>query len=650
MAYNSKKPLLVWYRNDELCVYTDHWIKLENVLPNNEIISMAKAKLVWYKDGKLQTYSNKWEVIGEWPTPTPVHVTGVSLNESSASLQPEGTLQLVATVEPADATDKRVTWSSSNSAVASVNSQGLVTAWNTDGEAVITVTTRDGNFTATCSVTVSSYTPEVQEIALSGGQENIFGYANRWTWFGVKVTPYTASNVHFTAVSSDPNVFEVVAIDYSEYPDEYQIWSVSLRFIGEGEATLTLTSEDNPNATASYPVTVYQDVRVASISNPSSSSAEAYAYGQKNNIITFNYSPSDAVMPNEDIMCQIKEGETSIGYAWISKISDGVAWLNFSGEAPAGSSAVYELYAVDDPTSKYEITITLVEAVSSLTLDTHNLSMNAGESDVSVGFTYSPGTASLDSVHVEGRWFQEVELVKDSDGVGHLAITSDASQEWSYSISLASSSWVRFDELLVNVQQVPVSSVVSNIPNSFDLSDNGDAESYTVEFSPNNASNPIRDIAINYVSWDGDEVYYSPSVTAQGVLTLTFHCQVIGTYVYSLDVNGVSQQQITINCVATPQTNPITSVSNLSANSVSIVEGQQDSTITFDYLPVDANDDSTVTFVYSDDTVTSADITWGGTWTATLTIDWLAVGTSRISIYVGWVDSGLYIDVTVTQP
>lgn len=553
MAYNSKKPLLVWYRNDELCVYTDHWIKLENVLPNNEIISMAKAKLVWYKDGKLQTYSNKWEEIGEWPTPTPVHVTGVSLNESSASLQPEGTLQLVATVEPADATDKRVTWSSSNSAVASVNSQGLVTAWNTDGEAVITVKTRDGNFTATCSVTVSAHIPEVQEIALSGGQENIVWYANRWTWFGVKITPYTASNVHFTAVSSDPNVFEVTGIDYSEYPDEYQIGSISLRFVGEGEATLTLTSEDNPNVTASYPVIVNPDVRVASISNPSSLSAEAYAYGQKNNIITFNYSPTNAVMPNEDILCQLKEGETSIGYAWISKISDGVAWLNFSGEAPAGSSAVYELYAVDDPSSKYEITITLVEAVSSLTLSTNQLSMNAGESDVSVGFTYSPITADLDSVNIESRWFQQVELIKDSDGAGHLAITSDENQDGNYSIRLASSNWSTLDELSVNVQQVPVASIVSNIPSSFDLTDNGDAESYTVQFLPNNASNPIRDITVSYVSWDGDEVSYSSSVTAQGVLTLTFHCQVIGTYVYSLDLNGESEQQITINCVATPQ-------------------------------------------------------------------------------------------------
>lgn len=83
---------------------------------------MAKAKLVWLKDGKLQTYTNKWEEVNVGPTPEPVAVTGVSLNESSATIQTEGTLQLTATVTPSDATDKNVTWSSSNDSIAHVDS------------------------------------------------------------------------------------------------------------------------------------------------------------------------------------------------------------------------------------------------------------------------------------------------------------------------------------------------------------------------------------------------------------------------------------------------------------------------------------------------------------------------------------------------
>jgi uncharacterized protein YjdB len=81
-------------------------------------------------------------------------VTGVSLNKSTLELAQGASEKLVATVAPANAANKNVTWSSSNSQVASVSSAGVVTAVTT-GTAVITVTTVDGEFTATCNVTVS---------------------------------------------------------------------------------------------------------------------------------------------------------------------------------------------------------------------------------------------------------------------------------------------------------------------------------------------------------------------------------------------------------------------------------------------------------------------------------------------------------------
>lgn len=88
---------------------------------------MAKAKLVWLKDGKLQTYTNKWEEVNVGPTPEPVAVTGVSLDESSLTLGIDETKKLTATIIPSNATDKKVTWSSSNEAVATVSSNGTVT-------------------------------------------------------------------------------------------------------------------------------------------------------------------------------------------------------------------------------------------------------------------------------------------------------------------------------------------------------------------------------------------------------------------------------------------------------------------------------------------------------------------------------------------
>ena len=92
----------------------------------------------------------------------PVSVTGVELNYSEYSLSLSGSVQLTATVSPDNATNKDVTWSTSNSSVANVSSEGLVSAV-AEGNATITVTTDDGSFTDTCSITVTN----------SGGDEPV---------------------------------------------------------------------------------------------------------------------------------------------------------------------------------------------------------------------------------------------------------------------------------------------------------------------------------------------------------------------------------------------------------------------------------------------------------------------------------------------
>ena len=82
-----------------------------------------------------------------------VHVENVSLNETSISLKKDETKQLTATVTPDGAANKKVTWSSDHPEYAKVE-DGLVTAVAA-GKATITVTTEDGNKTATCEITVT---------------------------------------------------------------------------------------------------------------------------------------------------------------------------------------------------------------------------------------------------------------------------------------------------------------------------------------------------------------------------------------------------------------------------------------------------------------------------------------------------------------
>lgn len=80
----------------------------------------------------------------------------ITLNRTTAALSVSGTIQLRASVSPETTTDKTVTWISSNEAIATVNSEGMVTAHGL-GECDITATTADGsNKTASCHITVGA--------------------------------------------------------------------------------------------------------------------------------------------------------------------------------------------------------------------------------------------------------------------------------------------------------------------------------------------------------------------------------------------------------------------------------------------------------------------------------------------------------------
>lgn len=95
----------------------------------------------------------EFEVYGTQGTNVPV--TGVTVAPTTVSLVLGATTQLTATVAPSNATNKNVTWTSSNTAVATVNASGLVTAV-ASGMANITVTTQDGAKTAICATTVTA--------------------------------------------------------------------------------------------------------------------------------------------------------------------------------------------------------------------------------------------------------------------------------------------------------------------------------------------------------------------------------------------------------------------------------------------------------------------------------------------------------------
>ena len=85
-----------------------------------------------------------------------VRVSGVTLDKSELSIKEGDTETLVASVLPYNASNKNITWSSSDDSVATVSSNGVVSGVSV-GNADITVTTEDGGFIAQCATTVKNY-------------------------------------------------------------------------------------------------------------------------------------------------------------------------------------------------------------------------------------------------------------------------------------------------------------------------------------------------------------------------------------------------------------------------------------------------------------------------------------------------------------
>ena len=170
---------------------------------------------------------------------TPVAVTGVGLNTNKVELSVGEGNKLVATVTPKEATNQEVTWASNNPEVATVEQDGKVVAQK-PGNATITVTTKDGNKTATCEVIVKETPVAVTGVGLNTNDLKLS--AGEGNQLVVTITPQHATNPKVTWKSSAP---EVATVDANG------------KVIAQapGTAMITVTTEDG-NKTATCKVTV----------------------------------------------------------------------------------------------------------------------------------------------------------------------------------------------------------------------------------------------------------------------------------------------------------------------------------------------------------------------------------------------------------
>lgn len=143
--------------------------------------------------------------------PATIAVTGVSLDKSNETLTASGaTLLLTAIVAPTNASNQSVAWKSSAPGVAEVSGSGLTATVTplTAGSATISVKTVDGNFTASCNVTVNAAAVPVTGVSFSPDKDTVvLGSGNRT--ITATITPNTATNKTVNWESLTPTVATV---------------------------------------------------------------------------------------------------------------------------------------------------------------------------------------------------------------------------------------------------------------------------------------------------------------------------------------------------------------------------------------------------------------------------------------------------------
>ncbi len=213
---NATNKELIWSSSDDSVVSVD----------NGTITALKEGKAtitVKSKDG----YKSSSAEIKVVKKPSTVPVSSVSLNETSLDLLTGDRVTLTATVLPSNATDKTISWSSSDESVATVKN-GKVTALSA-GQATITATTNDGGLTASCIVNVTQKIIPVNGVSLNyselelsvGDSENLIA----------KVLPTNVTNKEVIWYSTDD---EVASVDENGKVTALKV----------GETMITITTVD----------------------------------------------------------------------------------------------------------------------------------------------------------------------------------------------------------------------------------------------------------------------------------------------------------------------------------------------------------------------------------------------------------------------
>jgi uncharacterized protein YjdB len=200
--------------------------------------AVANITIPEQRTGNIYNKLLSWAGNGELVSAN-IPVTGITLLPASLTFSVGSSQQLASTIAPANASNKNLSWTSDNTAVATVSSSGIVTAVSV-GTATITVTTEDGGKTATTAITTTNQI-FVSSITVSPTTATItMGNQQQLT---ATILPANASNKNITWTSSNTSVATVNSLGL-------------VTSVAPGTCNITVTTQDGSDNKAIAAITV----------------------------------------------------------------------------------------------------------------------------------------------------------------------------------------------------------------------------------------------------------------------------------------------------------------------------------------------------------------------------------------------------------
>lgn len=342
-----------------------------------------------------------------------VSVTGVSLNKTAVTLAPGETLTLIATVLPENASNRGISWSSNKTSVATVSTDGTVTAKDV-GSATITAKTRDGSYSALCNITVEKNYVTAVTIAPDTAAYLPVGSTHKLT---ATVTYAHALSGNSGAVSWSSDTPSVATVSKSGL----------VTAVGEGTATIMAMAEDLGQNDTKVFRSVKFTVSKEGTTDYGDSLALAYTtktvYGGE--YMGLNLKAPTATVKNGT---ENRTGQYIISYLWTNKSGTSLGTdetLNIKSLAKGEQTITCTVTAVSKTDSAHKKTATCTFGVKALPVTMPGAALLSTQGTTTLAnLKNQDGSLSILDQLVKGG--DEVDMIPAIAGLTHVVFDCDS--------------------------------------------------------------------------------------------------------------------------------------------------------------------------------------------------------------------------------